>query len=56
MAKRKTTLLIDEHVWQEFAILVVQITGSARKLSEETEKALIQYIKTHQNPKIVAQR
>lgn len=46
MAKRKTSITIDEELWKEWIKFVVEKTGSARKLSEEVENALRQYM-TH---------
>lgn len=46
MAKRKTSILIDVELWKEWTKFVIDKTGSARKLSEEIEKALKQYMKT----------
>jgi len=45
MAKRKTSITIDERLWKEWTKFVVDKTGSARKLSDEIENALKQYMK-----------
>jgi metal-responsive CopG/Arc/MetJ family transcriptional regulator len=47
MAKRKTSITIDENLWKEWTKFVVDKTGSARKLSEEIEKSLREYMKKH---------
>jgi metal-responsive CopG/Arc/MetJ family transcriptional regulator len=44
MAKRKTSITIDEKLWKEWTMFVVNKTGSARKLSEEMETALKEYM------------
>ncbi len=45
--KAKTSINIDKGTWQEWIKYVVNKTGSARKVSEETEKALVEYMKRH---------
>lgn len=45
--KAKTSINIDKETWQEWVKYVVNKTGSARKISEETEKALVEYMKRH---------
>lgn len=45
MAKRKTSITIDEDLWKEWTKFVIDKTGSARKLSEEIEGALKEYMK-----------
>jgi hypothetical protein len=47
MGKQKTSLLIDSQLWKEWTLFVVEKTGSARKLSEELEKALREYMDRH---------
>jgi hypothetical protein len=47
MAKKKTSLNIDEKVWQEWLIYVVKKTGSSRRVSDFTVEALNEYMKTH---------
>jgi hypothetical protein len=44
MAKRKTSITIDEKLWKEWTMFVINTTGSARKLSEEIENALKSYM------------
>jgi hypothetical protein len=46
MTKRKTSIQIEENLWTQWIQFVVARTGSARKLSEEIEKAL-RYYMTH---------
>ena len=45
MAKRKTSIAIDENLWKEWTKFVIDKTGSARKLSDEIENALKDYMK-----------
>jgi hypothetical protein len=45
MVKRKTSITIDEDLWKDWTMFVVKKTGSARKLSDEIENALKQYMK-----------
>jgi len=44
MVKRKTSITMDEKLWKEWTMFVINKTGSARKLSEEIEKALKDYM------------
>lgn len=44
MPKRKTSIAIEEDLWTEWIQFVVARTGSARKLSDEIEKALKYYM------------
>jgi hypothetical protein len=44
MVKKKTSLMIDEDTWKAFTIFAAQRTGSARKMSEEVEEALKNYM------------
>jgi hypothetical protein len=44
MAKKKTSVAIEEDLWTQWIQFVVARTGSARKLSEEIEKALKYYM------------
>lgn len=46
--KAKTSINIDKETWQDWIKFVVNRTGSARKVSEETEKALKEYMKRHE--------
>jgi len=45
MAKRKTSISVDEELWKQWTMFVINKTGSARKLSEEIENALRDYMK-----------
>jgi metal-responsive CopG/Arc/MetJ family transcriptional regulator len=45
VTKRKTSISIDEELWKEWTKFVIDKTGSARKLSEEIENALREYMK-----------
>lgn len=45
MGKRKTSISVDEDVWTEWTMFVIKKTGSSRKLSEELEKALEEYMR-----------
>jgi len=42
--KKKTSIAVDPTLWTEWIQFVVARTGSARKLSEEIEKALRYYM------------
>ncbi len=44
MAKKKTTILIDEDLWINFVTSVVRKRGSAKKTSEEIENAMREYL------------
>lgn len=44
MAKKKTSIAIEEDLWTQWIQFVVARTGSARKLSEEIERALRYYM------------
>ena len=45
MPKRKTSISVDTEIWKEWTKFVIDKTGSARKLSEEVENALQEYMK-----------
>ena len=45
--KAKTSINIDKEVWMDWIKFVVNRTGSARKVSNELEKALGEYMKHH---------
>ncbi|MGB9760469.1 MAG: hypothetical protein ACP5KW_11430 [Thermoproteota archaeon] len=49
MAKQKTSFMVDSELWKEWTLFVINKTGSARKLSEELEKALREYMNNHKN-------
>jgi metal-responsive CopG/Arc/MetJ family transcriptional regulator len=44
MAKRKTSISIETELWKQWTRFVIDKTGSARKLSEEIENALKDYM------------
>jgi len=46
MPKQKTSIVIEKDLWTEWIQFVVARTGSARRLSDEIEKAL-RYYMTH---------
>lgn len=45
--KHKTSINIDPHLWTEWNHFVLDKTGSTRKVSEETENALREYMDRH---------
>lgn len=45
--KAKTSINIDKETWTDWIKFVVNKTGSARKMSEELELALTEYMKKH---------
>jgi len=47
MTRRKTSITVDEKLWKEWTMFVVNKTGSARKLSEEVETAITDYMKKY---------
>jgi len=47
MGKQKTSIMVDSELWKEWILFVVSKTGSARKLSEELEKAIREYMDRH---------
>jgi hypothetical protein len=47
MTKKKTSINIDDQVWKDWMKFVIDKTGSVRRLSEEMEKALREYMKHH---------
>jgi len=47
MVKKKTSINIDNEVWKDWMKFVIDKTGSVRRLSEEMEKALLEYMKGH---------
>jgi hypothetical protein len=46
-AKTKTSISIDRQIWTQWIKFVVNKTGSGRKISEELEKALQEYMKAN---------
>jgi len=45
--KHKTSINIDKQTWNEWNHFVLDKTGSTRKVSEELEKALKEYMERH---------
>ncbi|GAG59604.1 unnamed protein product [marine sediment metagenome] len=45
MAKKKTTVLIDENLWIDFVTFVMKKHRTAKKTSEEIENAMREYLK-----------
>ena len=42
--KKKTSIVVDAELWRRWINFVVGIHGSTRKISEEVEKALLEYM------------
>ena len=42
--KRKTSISVDSEIWRQWLSFVVGMYGSTRKVSEEVEKALVEYM------------
>ena len=42
--KRKTSIAVDTELWKRWINFVVSIHGSSRRISDEVEKALIEYM------------
>ena len=47
MVKKKTSINIDDRVWKDWMKFVIDETGSVRRLSEEMERALREYMEKH---------
>jgi hypothetical protein len=47
MAKKKTSINIDEQIWKDWMKFVIDKTGSIRRLSEEMKNALQEYMERH---------
>ena len=47
MGKVKTTLNLDEKLWQDFQVYAIQVTGAARNASLKVEDALREYMQNH---------
>ena len=45
--KRKTSVNVDQDVWMKWNHFVIDKTGSSRRVSQELEKALLEYIEKH---------
>jgi len=50
MPKKKTSLNIDDKFWLEWAKYVLEKTGSTYKVSDETRKAIEEYMQNHPLP------
>jgi len=46
-AKKKTSIAIDPKIWQEWVKFVIDKTGSTRRIGEELEKAIKEYMQKH---------
>ena len=42
--RKKTSIVVDTELWKKWINFVVSIHGSSRKISEEVEKALTEYM------------
>jgi hypothetical protein len=47
MGKTKTTLNLDEKLWNDFQIYALKVTGAARNASIKVEDALREYMANH---------
>ena len=47
MGKTKTTLNLDEQLWNDFQIYALKVTGAARNASLKVEDALREYMANH---------
>lgn len=45
--KKKTSVNIDAELWKEWSKFVIDKTSSARKIGEELENALKEYMNRH---------
>ena len=45
--KKKTSIVVNPKIWQEWVKFVIDKTGSSRKVSEELENAIREYMKKH---------
>ncbi|MGC8948805.1 MAG: hypothetical protein ACP5OK_05660 [Thermoprotei archaeon] len=43
--RRKTSITVDAELWRKWINFVISIHGSTRKISDEMEKALLEYMK-----------
>jgi hypothetical protein len=46
--KQKTSFIVDKELWKKWILFVVNRRGSARKLSQELEEALKEYMRNHE--------
>jgi metal-responsive CopG/Arc/MetJ family transcriptional regulator len=51
VSRRKTSVSVDDKLWREWISFVVDETGSGRKVSEETEKAIREYMQKRKEGK-----
>jgi hypothetical protein len=49
--KRKTSVNVDQEIWKKWNHFVIDKAGSSRKIIEELEKALLEYIDKHESRK-----
>jgi metal-responsive CopG/Arc/MetJ family transcriptional regulator len=49
MSKRKTSINVDDKLWREWSKFVVDRRGSFRKISEELENAMREYMERHKD-------
>jgi hypothetical protein len=52
MPKKKTSLNIEEDTWKQWLLFVIQKHGSSRRVSEETARAVKEYMKKHGDERI----
>jgi hypothetical protein len=52
MPKKKTSVNIDEDTWKRWLLFVIQKHGTSRRVSEETARALKEYMKEHGDERI----
>lgn len=45
VAKKKTTILVDEELWIDFVTFVTRKHSTSKKTSEEIENAMREYLK-----------
>ncbi|WXG42579.1 MAG: hypothetical protein WED04_00470 [Promethearchaeati archaeon SRVP18_Atabeyarchaeia-1] len=49
--KQKTSFTVDQDLWKKWILFVVDKRGSARKLSQELEVAMNEYMRNHRRDK-----
>jgi len=49
MAKRRTTIIVDDQLWKRFLSYVVGKHASAKKASVEVEAAIKEYLDHHEH-------
>jgi hypothetical protein len=52
MPKKKTSVNMDEGTWKQWLLFVIQKHGSSRRVSEETTRAIKEYMKKHGDERI----